>query len=93
LKHESFSPKLLKTFVNIFSLFPVFSIVRLNTGDIGQVVKSNLDWILRPIVRVLFDKYGEALPVKKEIDLSKEEHLFITKDISDRVFIDTYFDI
>ena len=92
-KHEFFSPKLLKTFVNIFSLFPVFSIVRLNTGDIGQVVKSNLDWILRPTVRVLFDKHGEALPVKREVDLSKDEHLFITKDISDRIFIDTYFDI
>lgn len=46
-KYDYFSPKLLKTFANIFSLFPVFSIVRLNTGEIGQVVRSNLDLILR----------------------------------------------
>jgi len=92
-KNPSFSPNLMKTFVNIFSLFPVFSIVRLNTGEIGQVVKSNLDIILRPIVRVLLDKHGQPLTQRKEVNLSNEEHLFITKDISDRIFIDSYFKI
>ncbi len=92
-KYEYFSPNLLKTFVNVFSLFPVFSVVRLNTGEIGQVVKSNLDLILRPVVKVLLDKHGQPLSQKKEVDLSEEKNLFITKDISDRIFIDSYFKI
>jgi HD-GYP domain-containing protein (c-di-GMP phosphodiesterase class II) len=92
-KHEFFSLKISKAFINIFSLFPVFSIIRLNNGEIGQVVKSNPDLIQRPIVKVLLDRYGEPLTSKKEIDLKKEDRLFITKDISDRVFIDSYFAI
>lgn len=92
-KYDPFSPKLLKSFVNVFSLFPVFSVVRLNSGEIGQVIKSNNDWVLRPVVRVLLDRHGQPLAENKEIDLTEEERLIITKDISDRVFIDSYFRI
>jgi HD-GYP domain-containing protein (c-di-GMP phosphodiesterase class II) len=93
MKYEPFSPRLLKTFLSVFSLFPVFSVVRLNSGELAQVIRSNRDWILRPVVRLLLDRHGNPVEETEEIDLSREKSLFITKDISDRVFIDSYFRI
>ncbi|MFC1869583.1 HD domain-containing phosphohydrolase [Thermodesulfobacteriota bacterium] len=93
LNNQLFTPKLLSTFINIFSLFPVFSVVRLNSGEIGQVVKSNVDWVLRPVVRLLFNSIGDPFTKKKEVDLQKEMNLFILKDVSDRIFIQKYFKI
>lgn len=92
-KYAPFSPRLLKAFIKRFSLFPVFSIVRLNSGELGQVIQSNPGCILRPVVRILFDSYGQPRTDMKTVDLSKEMDLFIIKDISDRIFIDKYFQI
>ncbi|MCG6534605.1 MAG: HD domain-containing protein [Syntrophales bacterium LBB04] len=90
-RHEIFSKDLLRTFIHEFSVFPVFSIVRLNTGDIGQVVKVNPAWPLRPVVRIFFQGDGQPVLESRIVNLWEEKHLYIAKDISDRVFIDHYF--
>lgn len=88
-----FSRELLRTFIKEFSLFPVFSIVRLNTGDIGQVVEVHPDWPLRPAIRIFFQGDGRPVPAEEEriLNLWEDRNLFIAKDISDRAFIDHYF--
>jgi putative nucleotidyltransferase with HDIG domain len=91
MKHEVFSIDMIKAFFNVFSVFPVYSVVRLNSGEIGQVVKGNINWPLRPFIRILFKNDGQPIEKKKEIDLLDDSNLFITKDISDRIFIDNYF--
>lgn len=91
LKDGIFRPSMVKLFIKGFSLFPVYSVVRLNTGEIGQVVATNPDWPLRPIVRIFFDPNGQAVSEGLEIDLSKMNFIYIAKDISDRVFVDNYF--
>ena len=67
--------------------------VRLNSGELGQVINSTPDLILRPVVRILFDSFGRPMKERRDLDLSKEKDFFITKDISDRIFIDKYFKI
>lgn len=91
LKKGIFSPSLVKLFIKGFSLFPVYSVVRLNTGEIGQVVATNSDWPLRPVVRIFFDRNGRAVSGGQEIDLGKMNFVYIARDISDRVFVDHYF--
>jgi HD-GYP domain-containing protein (c-di-GMP phosphodiesterase class II) len=93
LKHRVFSKKAIKSFISVFSVYPAYSIVRLSSGETGQVIRTHIDWPLRPVVRVLFDKNGQLVNWEKEIDLFIHDTLFITKDISDRVFIDNYFSI
>jgi len=93
LKYGVFSQKMLKTFVNVFSLFPAYSVVRLSSGEIGQVVKMNVNSPLKPVVRLFFDSNGQTVGKRKDVDLSNERHLFISKDISDRIFIDNYFKV
>jgi HD-GYP domain-containing protein (c-di-GMP phosphodiesterase class II) len=91
LKKAIFSPHLLKQFITAFSLYPVYSVVRLNTGEIGQVVKTDRNRPLCPTVRIFFTRNGKAVSKGPEIDLAKERHVYIVKDISDRAFVDHYF--
>lgn len=93
LRHGIFSPATVKLFIKGFSLFPVYSVVRLNTGEIGQVMATHPDWPLRPTVHVFFDRNGQVVSNGKEIDLVKEKFIYIVKDISDRIFVDHYFRI
>lgn len=85
-----FSPSMVKLFIRGFSLFPVYSIVRLNTGETGQVVDTNPERPLRPTVRIFFDRHGNRMDEERTIDLSDNNSLYISKDISDRVFMDHY---
>ena len=93
LRQAIFSPNLLKAFIREFSLFPVFSVVRLNTGEIGQVIRTDQDWPLRPTVRIFFRGDGKSVSEDKEINLQYHNNLYISKDISDRIFIDRYFQL
>lgn len=91
LKRNIFSSEMVKTFLNAFSLFPVHSVVRINSGEVGQVIETHWETIFRPVIRVFFDRYGNAVVGNIILDLAKEEHCYIVKDISDRVFVDHYF--
>jgi HD-GYP domain-containing protein (c-di-GMP phosphodiesterase class II) len=88
-----FSPPLLKQFITVFSLYPIYSVVRLNSGEIGQVVKTDRNRPLRPTVRIFFNPNGKAVSEGRTVDLMKERHVYIARDISDRVFVDHYFKI
>jgi len=91
LRKGIFRPSMVKLFIKGFSLFPVYSVVRLNTGEIAQVVETNPDWPLRPTVRLFFGRNGQMMTDGRKIDLKKEKFIYITKDISDRIFVDHYF--
>lgn len=93
LQKEIFSPAVVKLFLKGFSLFPVYSVVRLNTGDIGQVVATHPDWPLRPTVRIFFDHTGKMERDERIIDLSEVNQIYIAQDISDRIFVDHYFQL
>lgn len=92
LKDGLFRARLIKAFVREFSLYPTFSVVRLNTGEIGQVIRTNPHWPLRPTVHIVFDRMGNpVVHEERELDLSEHNNIYIIKDISDRVFINHYF--
>lgn len=46
--------------------------VRLNTGDIGFVIKQNKTWRMKPLVMVVMNKYKEALETPVHIDLMSQ---------------------
>lgn len=61
------------------AVYPVGLTVRLNTGQIGIVSKSNPVFKLRPVIRVLTDERGESLKQPVEIDLSRHLHIMINR--------------
>lgn len=71
-----FDLNLLRAFLNTVAVFPVGSLVRLNTGRVGYVVGNRVHFPLRPVVRVIED-YGHT-----DIDLVLKPNVAITELIA-----------
>ena len=82
-KHESFSPALIKALLTEISVFPPGTLVRLNTGEVGQVTAVNRHHPLRPRLEVVADSKGHRPAVPKAIDLSETPFLYITGPVSE----------
>ncbi len=67
---RTFPDRILKTLLRVLINFPVGSLVRLSTGEIGRVVAKNKDLPLRPVVEVLVRR-GRRLEAPIVIDLSQ----------------------
>lgn len=69
-----FDPLFVKVFVNMVGIFPIGTLVRLNTGDLAVVYRGNKDNLLRPnVVIVQPGDYNpvETLDVSNIIDLTE----------------------
>ena len=82
-KHESFSPALIKALLSEISVFPPGTLVRLNTGEVGQMTAVNRNHPLRPRVEVVADSKGHRPVTPKTIDLSETPFLYITGPVSE----------
>ncbi len=63
---------LVKSFVNTLGIFPVGSLVLLNTGEVGTVHRPNIDPALmhRPKIKIFSDPSGTA--INRIVDLSEK---------------------
>jgi putative nucleotidyltransferase with HDIG domain len=59
---RSFDPVLAKVFLQAVGLFPVGSVVRLDTRELGVVIKPGDRDVARPVVRVVRDEHGGPIP-------------------------------
>ena len=74
-----FDYELVKAFLYNIAPYPVGSIVRLSSNEIGLVVKNQKKHPFHPQVKVMLDSAGKFLEAPFEIDLSKNDELFIAK--------------
>jgi HD-GYP domain-containing protein (c-di-GMP phosphodiesterase class II) len=65
----TFSSQIIKALIQQFSLFPLGTMVRLNTGEIGTVTQLNAQYPLRPVVTINHGADGSAMVSPKAIDL------------------------
>ncbi|MEW6544172.1 MAG: HD domain-containing phosphohydrolase [Nitrospirota bacterium] len=79
-----FPTKIFKSLLQQFSLFPVGTWVKLTSGEIGEVIRSNPRFPLRPAVRVMVDQSGQRLREPRELDLSSSPLVHVA-EIVDRV--------
>ena len=63
---------LVEQFIRCIGIFPVGSLVELNTGEVGVVIAQNLTRRLLPRVMVIRDAEGNALLPHKLLDLARE---------------------
>jgi HD-GYP domain-containing protein (c-di-GMP phosphodiesterase class II) len=69
--------------LEVFSLYPPASFVKLNTGDVARVVGVNPGLPTRPKVRLLMDAQGHRIPGKKTINLSAKPGLYIAEAVDE----------
>ena len=60
-ENPAFNQVLLRRFVNLMGMFPIGTIVRLNTEEMGVVTAEHPEDPFRPQVRILFDAKGERV--------------------------------
>lgn len=68
---KAFHPLLIEEFIRCIGVFPVGSVVELNSGEVGIVISQNLAKRLQPRVMVVRDGKGNPLRPQKLIDLSR----------------------
>lgn len=72
-----FDPKILKKFVNYLSIYPIGSLVYLNTGETAVVVGANANKPTRSIVQILLNIKREVDHARKVINLLEDSMLYI----------------
>ena len=80
---RGFQKKHLKALLNIFSIFPLSSYVRLNSNAIGQVIETYPDYPMRPKLQIIYDSQKQRVLTDRIIDLSKNPLLNITDSVSE----------
>jgi HD-GYP domain-containing protein (c-di-GMP phosphodiesterase class II) len=76
-ERRTFADWVLKGLIRGLSTFPVGSLVRLNSKEIGRVRATNPAFPLRPVVEILGGPSGEPLPSPRMVDLSQNSLLYI----------------
>ena len=66
-----FDPVLVQSFVRSVGIYPVGSLVRLESGRLGIVVEQRENSLLTPVVRVMFDTKRNYYLPPEDVDLSK----------------------
>ena len=70
-----FDATLVEQFIRCIGIFPLGSVVELNSGEVGIVIAQNTERRLQPRVMVIRDSGGNPLKPQKLIDLSREPRM------------------
>ncbi len=85
-----FSQESIRLFLEYMSIYPVGSMVRLNSGEVAVVIKSHERALIRPTLRMILDPRGEYYPEAHEVDLRRDKKRFIVGPVGDDVFVQRY---
>ncbi|NLY75659.1 MAG: HD-GYP domain-containing protein [Firmicutes bacterium] len=70
-----FDIKILKSFVACMAIYPIGSLVKLNTGEIAKVIGINQGAPFRPEIRIYLDQNGEPVQPPIRINLFDGQYL------------------
>jgi putative nucleotidyltransferase with HDIG domain len=73
LSGKVIDPMYFETFVKVLGIYPVGTLVRLDTNEVAVVVETYTAAPLTPRIKVVFDPEGAPLPKPMEADLSQPE--------------------
>ncbi|WP_128656200.1 HD-GYP domain-containing protein [Paenibacillus sp. 598K] len=80
-----YEQRMVRMFRDKIVIYPVGVSVGLNTGESGVVAGYDPLYPQRPMIRVLYDEYGEPLAQPYEIDMMKQLSIMITSVNEHRV--------
>lgn len=72
-----FDREVVEVFTNSLSVYPLGSVVRLTTGEVGIVVNVKKNQGPRPIVNVYYNRVNKPLTYPKQVDLGVSKTVFI----------------
>lgn len=81
---RAFQRNHLKSLLNIFSIFPLHSYVKLNSKAIGMVIETHQEHPLRPKLQIIYDSHGKPLFPERILNLPENPLLYIVESISEK---------
>ncbi len=84
---DKFQNRFLKALLNTFSIFPLNSYVRLNSGAIGRVTRTYPDQPMRPKVQIIYDSQSKRILMERFINLPENSLLYIVDSVSEQELI------
>jgi HD-GYP domain-containing protein (c-di-GMP phosphodiesterase class II) len=72
-----FDSDVVDMFLQLIAVYPAGSKVKTNKGEMGIVMKQNLHFPERPVIKIVEDKYGQHLHEEVLIDLIKDTTVVI----------------
>jgi putative nucleotidyltransferase with HDIG domain len=75
---KQFNKELVSIFQRTIGIYPIGSLVRLNSGFMARVLDQN-EGIVRPVIQMLEDKNGKVLKDQQVINLMDDKNLFIVE--------------
>jgi HD-GYP domain-containing protein (c-di-GMP phosphodiesterase class II) len=76
-----FDSDIVDMFLQLIAVYPVGTKVKTNQGEKGLVMKQNLHFPERPVLRIMEDKFGQPMMKEKIVDLIKETTVVIQEVI------------
>lgn len=86
--NTKYDPNISKTFVSIFTVYPIGSIVLLNDKRKGFVFATNPNFPIRPIIKIVSNENGEFVDDGETINLLETNQLFIAGVDKDNNFLE-----
>ncbi|MFC1804895.1 HD-GYP domain-containing protein [Candidatus Omnitrophota bacterium] len=78
---DYFDPDVLKVFIDKMSVYPLGSIVKLDTNEIARVIGVHPGSPLRPVIMIIRDASGEPVTERSTIDLFKQDFPSIVESL------------
>ena len=73
----------MQRFVRPIAVYPVRTVIRLNSGQIGVVSTMGSSLNHRPVVRIIREPDGARVSIPYEIDLSRRTDLVIVQTLQE----------
>lgn len=75
---DAYNQKLVQQFIRCIGIYPIGSLVRLDSGLLGVVLDHNEKSLIQPVVRVVYDMKENIKIMPRDIDLSRNGNYRIT---------------
>lgn len=80
---RAFQRNHLKSLLNIFSIFPINSYVKLNSKAIGKVIETHQEHPMRPKLQIIYDSHGKPLFTERIVNLPENPLLYVVEPVSE----------
>jgi HD-GYP domain-containing protein (c-di-GMP phosphodiesterase class II) len=74
-----FEYRVLKKFIDVIGIYPLGSLVRLNTGETGKVIRIHNGFPTRPIVKIIYEMDGRKSDKTEVKDLTEKPHICVSE--------------
>ena len=84
MKHHQLEEKVIRKLIEFVSIYPIGSLVRLNTGEIALVKRSNPGFPTKPYLNLVMRADGKMVSPGQEIDFTKNELVYIKSIVTNQ---------